>query len=159
MSLKRKASQIKAVHQHCEIHWAGKDKAASQPGIRALIKGHAMLQVLVPSAILPLLFISMNLSTIICCFLSSFLPHSLHPSLPHSTLPFFFSFSLSLSFSSPYSSPPRLFLSPLFCLRCATDSRATLLPSSRDGCLLRHLHTHLVLFRTPVTPLWDACPY
>lgn len=75
-------------------------------GMRALIKGHAMLQVLVPSAILPLLFISMNLSTIISCFLSSFLPHSLLPS--------FFSLSLSLSFSSPSSSPPSRFLSPLF---------------------------------------------
>lgn len=33
-------------------------------GIRALIKGQAMLQIPVPSVILPLLFISMNLSTI-----------------------------------------------------------------------------------------------
>lgn len=85
MPLKRKPSQIKAVHQHCETHWAGKDKDASQPARnQALIKGHATLQVLVPS-----LFFLYDLSPRTCLALSVYFPFLPSFLLPLLLLPLF----------------------------------------------------------------------
>lgn len=109
-------------------------------GIRALIKGHTILQVLAPPAILPLLFIYMNLSTIICCL----------PSFP----PSFLSFSLSFF--------PLSFLLPSLCVILSVQCywlNSHTLSFYRDDSPLCHPHSHLVVFGTLATTLWNACTH
>jgi hypothetical protein len=139
MPLKRKASQIKVVHQHCEIHWAGKDEAAPNlPGIRALIKGQAKLQALAPSASL------LDSASWTCLVLFVGLP-----SLPPSSPPFF-SYSLSLS----------------SCLLSSISSLPLLLPSfsfMKVNKALLHSQCHITDSTAKCFPpsgldiCWDIC--